>query len=67
MIETDDDDADPDSPAAPAEDLGVDFEEEDGVPGDDDDEDVPFLEDEEGDDFPDDDIAIPDEGDSEER
>jgi uncharacterized protein (TIGR02300 family) len=62
-IETDDDDADPDAvaPAAPADDLGVDFAEE-GLEEDDAD-DVPFLEDDEDEDFDDEIEGLPEEGD----
>ncbi len=54
-IETDDDDAeaDPAAPAVPADDLGVDFAEDEDVA--DEDDDVPFIEDED-EDFPEDEI-----------
>lgn len=61
-IETDDDDAeaDPAAPAVPADDLGVDFAEEEDVA---DDDDVPFIEDED-EDFPEDEIdGLPEDGD----
>jgi uncharacterized protein (TIGR02300 family) len=58
-IETDEDaDGDTAAPAAPAEDLGVDFAEDEDIA--DEDDDVPFLEDED-DDFPEDEIDIPSE------
>ncbi len=61
-LETDDD-ADGDAaPSAPADDLGVDFAEEEDLAEEADD--VPFLEDEDDDDFPDDEIdGLPGEGD----
>lgn len=60
-----DDDEEGDGTPAPAEDLGVDLEEEAEA---EDAEDVPFLEDEEEDEFPDDDIeGLPEEGDAEDR
>jgi len=63
-LETDDDADEPGTPA-PAEDLGVDFAEDEEVA--DDDEDVPFLEDEE-EDFPEDEIeGLPEEGDADDR
>ncbi len=61
-IETDDDDteADPAAPAVPADDLGVDFAEEEDVA---DDDEVPFIEDED-EDFPEDEIdGLPEDGD----
>ena len=59
---TDDDEVDPDSPPnSPADDLGVDFAEDEDLAEADDDE-VPFIEDED-DDFPDDEIdGLPGEG-----
>ncbi len=59
---TDDDEVDPDSPPnSPADDIGVDFAEDDDLEAADDDE-VPFIEDED-DDFPDDEIdGLPVEG-----
>lgn len=67
-IETDDDsNDDPVTPAAGADDLGVDFAEDEDL-AEDADEDVPFLEDEEEDDFPEDEIdGLPGEGDAEDR
>lgn len=56
VIETDDVDEDGATPAPAADDLGVDFAEDEDLAEDDDD--VPFLEDEE-DDFPEDEIDIP--------
>ena len=67
-IETDDEDADPEAPAAPADDIGVDFEEDPELAAADEDEDVPFIEDDEdADDFPDEDLGLPEEGGEEER
>lgn len=64
VVTSDDEDVDPDAAPAGGDDLGVDFEEEGAA---EDDEDVPFLEDED-DDFDDDDIeGIPDEGGDEDR
>lgn len=65
VIETDDeDDAGPEGVAPPADDIGVDFAEDEEVEADDD---VPFLE-EEDDDFVEDDIeGLPEEGDENER
>ncbi len=59
---TDDDEVDPDSPPnSPADDIGVDFAEDEDLAEADDDE-VPFIEDED-DDFPDDEIdGLPGEG-----
>ena len=59
IIETDDEDAevDPAAPPAPADDLGVDFAEDEDVAEADDDA-VPFLEDEDDDDFPEDEIDV---------
>jgi len=55
VIETDEDgDEDPAAPAAPADDLGVDFAEDEDLAEEDDD--VPFLEDEDDDGFPEDEI-----------
>lgn len=67
-IETDDDsNDDPVTPAAGADDLGVDFAEDEEL-ADEADEDVPFLEDEEDDDFPEDEIdGLPGEDDTEDR
>jgi uncharacterized protein (TIGR02300 family) len=60
-----DDDADEAPAAPPADDLGVDFAEDEELAEDD--EDVPFLEDEE-EDFPEDEIeGLPEEGDAEDR
>jgi uncharacterized protein (TIGR02300 family) len=63
VIETDDDDAevDPAAPAAPADDLGVDFAEDEDLEAADDDT-VPFLEDEDEDDFPEDEIDVAPDG-----
>jgi len=59
------DDADEPGVVAPADDLGVDFAEDEELAEDD--EDVPFLEDEE-EDFPDDEIeGLPEEGDADDR
>ncbi|NBB14141.1 TIGR02300 family protein [Caulobacter sp. SLTY] len=61
-IETDDEEGDA-APAAPADDLGVDFAEDEDL-AEDEADDVPFLEDEDEDDFPDDEIdGLPGEGD----
>ena len=57
-VETDDDADDPATPAGPADDLGVDFAEEDEPAEAEDDDAVPFLEDEDDDDFPEDEIDI---------
>ena len=54
-------DAEPGAPAPPADDIGVDFAEEEELA--DDAEGVPFLEDEEEDDFAADDIEVPDDED----
>lgn len=63
-LETDED-ADEGVPAAPADDLGVDFAEDEELAEDE--EDVPFLEDEE-EDFPEDEIeGLPEEGDADDR
>jgi uncharacterized protein (TIGR02300 family) len=54
-LEADEDaDEDPAAPAAPADDLGVDFAEDEDIAEEDDD--VPFLEDEDDDGFPEDEI-----------
>jgi len=64
-LETDEDADDPVA-APPADDLGVDFAEDEEL-ADDEDEDVPFLEDEE-EDFPEDEIeGLPPEGDADDR
>ena len=64
VVTSDDEDVDPDATPAGGDDLGVDFEEEGAA---EDDEDVPFLEDED-DDFDDDDLeGLPDEGGDEDR
>jgi uncharacterized protein (TIGR02300 family) len=65
VIETDDDDTDaePGAPAAPADDLGVDFAEDEDIESGDDDDSVPFLEDEDEDDFPEDEIDVSPDGD----
>jgi uncharacterized protein (TIGR02300 family) len=62
-LETDDDEADPDAvaPAAPADELGVDFAEE--TLEEEADDDVPFLEDDEDEDFDDEIEGLPEEGD----
>lgn len=62
-IDADDDEADPDAaaPAAPADDLGVDFAEE--TLEEEADDDVPFLEDDEDEDFDDEIEGLPEEGD----
>ncbi|HRD45334.1 MAG TPA: TIGR02300 family protein [Caulobacter sp.] len=68
-IETDDEDADAEgaAPAPGADDLGVDFAEDEDL-ADDADEDVPFLEDEDDDDFPEDEIdGLPGEDDADDR
>jgi uncharacterized protein (TIGR02300 family) len=67
VIETDDEDAevDPAAPPVPADDLGVDFAEEEDLAEAEDD--VPFIEDEEDDDFPDDEIDGLPEEDAEDR
>lgn len=67
VIETDDDDTevDPAAPPVPADDLGVDFAEEEDLAEAEDD--VPFIEDEEDDDFPDDEIDGLPEDDTEDR
>jgi uncharacterized protein (TIGR02300 family) len=59
VIETEDDDVEVD-PAAPppADDLGVDFAEDEDLAESDDDDSVPFLEDEDEDDFPEDEIDV---------
>ena len=61
-LEPDEDaDVDPGAPNAPDADLGVGIEEEEEALSDEDDADVPFLEDDEDDEFPDDDIeGLPD-------
>ena len=60
-VDTDDEVEDPGAPASPADDLGVDFA-EDEVEEEAEDDAVPFLEDED-DDFPEDEIeGIPDDG-----
>jgi uncharacterized protein (TIGR02300 family) len=64
-VETDDEDSGPDGAAPPADDIGVDFAEDEEVEADDD---GPFLEEEEDDDFADEDIeGLPEEGDENER
>jgi uncharacterized protein (TIGR02300 family) len=63
-LETDEDveDVDAVAPAAPVEDIGVDFAEESEIDAEADDE-VPFIEDEDDEDFPEDDIeGLPGEG-----
>jgi uncharacterized protein (TIGR02300 family) len=61
-IETDDEEGDA-AAAKPADDLGVDFAEDEDI-AEDEADDVPFLEDEDDDDFPDDEIdGLPGEGD----
>lgn len=64
-VETDDDADDPATPAGPADDLGVDFAEDEEAAETEDDDAVPFLEDED-DDFVEDEIDIG-EDDTEER
>ena len=67
-VESDDDDGDPEAAPAPADDIGVDFEEDPELAEADDDEDVPFIEDDEDSDgFPDEDLGLPEEGGEEER
>ena len=65
-VETDDEDATPEDAAkGPADDIGVDFAEEEEVEGDDD---VPFLEEEDDEDAFDEEIdGLPEEGDENER
>ena len=65
-VETDDEDATPEDVAkGPADDIGVDFAEEEEVEGDDD---VPFLEEEDDEDAFDEEIdGLPEEGDENER
>jgi len=65
-VETDDEDAAPEDVAkGPADDIGVDFAEEEEVEGDDD---VPFLEEEDDEDAFDEEIdGLPEEGDENER
>ena len=59
-LETEEEDGD--TPGAPpSDDLGVDFAEEGELAEEEGDDAVPFLEDEDEDDFPDDDIEVPDE------
>ena len=66
VVETDDEDeAGPEGVVAPADDIGVDFAEEEEVEGDDD---VPFLEEEDDEDAFDEEIdGLPEEGDENER
>ena len=67
VVEVDEDGEEAPATAAPAEDIGVDFAEEADLEGADGDE-VPFLEDEEEDDFAEDDIeGLPEDGDEPER
>jgi uncharacterized protein (TIGR02300 family) len=66
VIDTEDDDVevDPAAPPPPADDLGVDFAEDEDLAESDDDDSVPFLEDEDEDDFDESEIeGLPDEGD----
>jgi uncharacterized protein (TIGR02300 family) len=64
VIETDDEDAEvePGVAPAPADDLGVDFAEDEDLEAAEDDS-VPFLEDEDEDDFPEDEIDVAPDGD----
>ena len=56
-ISSDDDSEDAETPTAgPADDLGVDFAEDDEIADSDDDDEVPFIEDGDNDDFPEDEI-----------